>query len=286
MNIFVFRNEISIKRRNNQVVLYEKEKKLTSYPISMIDALFLFGKIEISSSAISFLTGNNKPVVFLSDTGFFKGILLGKNLQSNMSNRIKQYEIYFSQEKSLNFARLLILKKISEIEKYFNISLEKEKKTLTKADNLNSILGVEGSASSKMFEKFRKLMLEIGISFSKRSYNPPKDEINSILSSAYTIFYNVLIPYLIKEGFDPFLGIFHKKKGIHHAFVSDLMEIIRPEITYSVYQYLKDNPVIQISFNKNGKGVYLEKDELKKLTEWFINRDGYIDKISQFISEL
>ena len=287
MNIFIFDEKTKIKRKQNQIAIYKEEEKILSYPIDGIDNIFLFGNIEISPSAISFLLRKNKAVLFLTETGFYKGILFGKENHSFINKRKKQYTIHFSEEKSLKFAKNIITLKILEIEKYFHIDLSKEKESLQKAKNLQSVLGLEGSASAKMFETLKKLLRNLNIPFSKRIYNPPKDEVNAILSSAYTMVHNILIPLILKHGYDPYLGILHSKKGIHHAFASDVIEIYRPKITYLVYLFLKENPISSLSFNKTEEKVYLEKESIKLLTAFLMkNLQKTLEKTGREIDEL
>ncbi len=275
--LFILEQNSAIKRKNNQISIYDKEGKIIAgYPLSFFKDIFLLGSIEISNSAISFLLKNGKNIIFLTNKGFFKGILIGKDTGNKREQRIKQYRIFFSEKDSILFSKYIISQKIEYIEKIFSISLDKEKRLLEKATDKNQILGIEGVASSKMFNVFRKLLKEIGVNFRKRSYNPPLDEVNSILSSVYTIFHNILIPSVYSEGFDPYLGIFHVKKGNHHAFVSDLMELIRPQLTFAVYEFLKENPIENLDFIEN-KGVYLSGDSLREVLGWFSER-GYIEK--------
>ncbi len=287
MNIFVFEEKAKIKRNQNQIAIYKEEKKILSYPIESIDNLFLFGNIEVSPSAISFLLRKNKTVLFLTETGFYKGILFGKENHSLINKRKNQYTTYFLEEKSISFAKKLITLKFLEIEEIFKVDLIKEKENLKKVVNLQSVLGLEGSASAKMFEAFKKLLQNLDIPFSKRTYNPPKDEVNAVLSSAYTMIHNILIPIIIRQGYDPYLGIFHKKKGIHHAFASDIIEVYRPKVTYQVYLFLKENPLETLSFYKTEEKVYLEKESLKFLTSFIIkNFQKTLEKTGGIIDEL
>ena len=287
MNLYFLTQGILLLRKNNQLAVYKENEKISSYPLSTFNNIFLFGNINIKHSLISYLLSNQKYIIFLSSTGFFKGILIPSKAQSNINPRINQYSKYFNPDENLSFSKKLVLEKINEIEESFNLDLSSSKKSLEKAKNLNSILGIEGTASAKMFEKFRCLLKKQGLKFEKRTYNPPKDKINSILSSFYTIFYNCLIPEVLYFGLDPYLGFLHKKKGTHHAFVSDLMEILRPSITFYVYKFLSENNIENINFNETNKGVYLSNEEIRKVLNYIHNGfyDNSIKKVKKFIRE-
>ncbi|WP_457627428.1 CRISPR-associated endonuclease Cas1 [Persephonella sp.] len=280
---------LTLKRKENQLSVFKDDKKLQGFPLTVFDGIYLYGKVEIKNSLINFLLSNNKYIVFLSPTGLYKGILLPAGIQSNINPRIRQYSIYSSKEEALEFSKRIILIKIQEIEKCFGINLKNSKNALVKATSINSLLGIEGYASNYMFDELKRLLRKIGIRFSSRSYNPPEDEPNALLSTFYMHFYNSLIPEVYSAGLDPFLGILHKKRGKHYSFVSDLMELIRPFITYNFYLFLKENGGISdITFSYRNKGVYLEADELKKILI-YIDRMFYEDgirKVREFMKSI
>jgi len=272
-NIYILSQGVELRRKNYQVAVYKEGIKLASYPLTIFENIFIFGNVTIKTSLLNFLISKNKGIVFLDERGFFKGYLLKREDGSNIDKRIKQYEIYFSEEKSLNFMRGIVYSKLSDIEISFGIDLSKEKFNLENTKNRNEILGIEGSASNKMFKSFSNLLKTLNIEFKGRSYKPPKDEINSLLSSIYTLFYNLLIPVLIRNGFDVFLGILHSKRGKHYAFVSDTLEIIRASLTYHIYEYLQYKSLKDIEFVKENNGVYLSRNSLKELIIWLKNED-------------
>ncbi len=270
-NIFIFEQGSVIKRKNNQITVYKGEEQKISFPLTAIENLYLFGKIEIKNSAITFLLKNNKYVVFLTTSGFLKGFLSNNGLTSNHNNRILQYRTYFDEKKKLEFCKKLVNQKFLEIEKYFDVHLEREKQKLSLANSFNEILGIEGLASTKMFSKFRKLLKNIGIHFKERNYNPPKDKVNAVLSTTYMFYYNLLIPITLKEGFDPYLGLMHIKRGTHLAFISDIMELSRPKLTYFVYELLSENRFKQEDFFKSkNKGIYLNNDYMRFLLKYLL----------------
>ncbi|WP_029522239.1 CRISPR-associated endonuclease Cas1 [Persephonella sp. KM09-Lau-8] len=285
MNLYFLTQGIALKRKENQLAVYKDNKKISSYPLTAFKNIFLFGNIEITQPLINFLLNNQKYIVFLSSPGFFRGILIPSKTQSNINIRITQYRKFFDEKENIKLAKEFVLQKLNNIEKEFDINIYEHKKALQKAQNINTILGIEGVASTKMFEKFRKLLKDINLEFTKRTYNPPKDPINSILSSAYMVFYNGLVPEVFSWGFDPYLSFLHRKKGVHHAFVSDLMEIIRPSITMSVYKFLQNTDINEMEFVKTEKGVYLSNTDLKKLLKWIHENiyDEEVQKISKFL---
>jgi CRISPR-associated protein Cas1 len=110
------------------------------------------------------------------------------------------------------------------------------------AYTFEQLLGMEGNVSNMMFKAFEKrLKGETGFKGSfKRSYNPPLDEINGLLSFLYTLYYSYLLPQLVVEGFDPYVGFLHRRRGRHAILVSDVMEEARPYLTFLAIPIYKE----------------------------------------------
>ncbi|WP_456382987.1 CRISPR-associated endonuclease Cas1 [Persephonella sp.] len=286
-NLYFLTQGVKLKRQNNQLLVYKNDKKVRAYPLTVFDNIYLFGRIEISTPLINFLLHHRKSIVFLSQTGLYNGILYNRLTFSNEKRRLNQYKIYMNSENRVQFAKLLIYEKLEKIENIFELNLQKQKEKLKSARTIGSILGIEGYASASMFDQFKKLLKEIGLNFQKRTYNPPPDEINSLLSSLYMFTYNVLIPYVISKGLDPYLGILHQKRGTHNAFVSDLMEVIRPELTFFAYEILKEIRIENLSFERYKQGYYLSNNSLKIIIEWIEKHklENIFEKIRSFIKE-
>lgn len=63
--------------------------------------------------------------------------------------------------------------------------------------------------------------------FEKRSANPPRNEINALMSLSYTLIYNRLESLLNLAGLDAYQGFFHAPKDGHASLASDLTEEFR-----------------------------------------------------------
>lgn len=261
-NIFLMEQGIIVKRQENQIRVEKDERKLMAFPISYIDGIYAFGNVEMKPTAINFLLQNNKFVAFLSLKGAMNGILIKEILQSNNNNRINQLKIVLDDNIRLSFAKEIILKKLENTETVFGISLQAEKDRLRSVKSIEQLLGVEGMGSYKMFEVFKSLVNELGFNFQRRDYNPPPDEVNALLSSIYIYYYNIILPKIIINGFDPYIGVLHSKRGTHRAFVSDIMEVSRPQLTMIAYEFLKTKGN-ELSFKKVKEGVYLSEESIR-----------------------
>lgn len=286
--INVLSNDLKLVREQNRLSIYSNTEKLVSYPLSYFDGIFCFSNISITTPLIKFLSANNKYIAFFSSTGRLNSLIFPLEKQSGLSNRLKQFEFYTDEEKNIRFCKVLIDKKLQEIERCFQIDTTSYRRKLIQATSKESILGIEGTASASMFKVFSEMLGKIGIQYKGRDYFPPTDEVNSILSFAYSYFYNCATAILYMKGFDPYIGIMHSKRGQHYAFASDIIEVIRPYITLSVYSMIKEIGLQNIQFTKSDKAIYIEKSSLTKIIVWLNSNifDKQISQINRFLNEM
>jgi CRISPR-associated protein Cas1 len=214
-----------------------------------------------------------------------KGFLMPELVASNYNNRLEQYALFL--EDRVGVAKFFVLKKLEEIEGSFGVVLEEEKKLLTEAKDLDAVRGVEGVASRKMFEEVKKLLKGTNWNFEGRSYRPPTDEVNALLSLSYTLVYATALPVVVGLGYDPYISFLHSKRGTHAAFCSDLMEPVRPFITLRLVEELRRGLFKREDFQRDARrGYYLTEGGLWKFLSWFErNTEEVIGKLSDTLGE-
>ena len=278
----IFSNGVKISKSGKRLV-FERGDKKSSLLVSYIRGILVFGKVSLSGDSINLLLAEGIPVFFLTRFGRFKGMLFKEYLPSNYNTRLVQYNLYTT--KRVEAAKFFVLKKLEEIEKVFLISLEEEKKLLREAQDLDTVRGIEGTASRKMFNEIKKELEGSEFLFKGREYNPPPDEVNALLSLTYTMVYLTSLPVVITLGYDPYIGYLHSKRGTHAAFCSDLMEPARPFITYLLVQEIKRNLFSKKDFEIT-KGVYLKESALSRFLNWYERQaDNVLKKLSQTLAE-
>lgn len=254
-------------------------------PITDIDGILLYGRASLSSEAISLCAKNKIPIIILTQYGTVKGLILPPDCSFGLRRRLKQAMLYF--QKRLEVAKYIVKRKILEIEYCFDLDLEDYKLKVERVSEYAPLLGLEGVASNLMYEKFSDQISQTGFVFKGRSYNPPKDETNALLSFVYTLGYNLSIGLILVKGFDPYISFLHTKKGDHASFASDLMEIIRPHLTLFAADLLNSGKLSYGDFNKVDKGYFLTKVSLSKILEEFTNKKEDLTALMrEFLMEL
>ena len=157
--------------------------------------------------------------------------------------RRKQYEL-FDSIKGIEMARKWLIEKIENQKKHIEILFKRRKKDLLdirlfneailklKSVKLNlenyreKIMGIEGNIS-KIYYKDISELLEKKWKFNVREHRNAKMPYNIILNYILGILYRIIETTIVKEGFDPALGIIHVEGEKKNSFVYDFIEKYR-----------------------------------------------------------
>ncbi|SNZ09113.1 CRISP-associated protein Cas1 [Persephonella hydrogeniphila] len=285
--VFITKQGVKLKRKDNQIVAVYERNKISSFPVNRIDKLFLFGNVEITTSAVSFLLSKNVDIFLLSYSGRLKGVITSP-LRSNYTLRLKQYEA-FTSPRNIEIAKFFVFQKIKEIEKFIGKQFTELRNKLLGTKDYSEILGIEGRASALFFEKFKEFLDNKNLQFEKREYNPPPDPVNALLSLSYSIFYSLLFSITLSKGYDPYISFLHRKRGTHGAFASDIMEIFRVDLTKFVGVLFNTGIITGEDF-ENDSEYLLKNNSLKKFIRIYhenvIQNETYLKKINQVFQQL
>lgn len=133
------------------------------------------------------------------------------------------------------------------------------------ATRLDGLRGIEGKAAEQYFSVFNDMILnqKEDFIFTRRSRRPPLDNINALLSFAYTVLAGECANALSSVGLDPYVGFMHGDRPGRSSLALDLMEEMRP--------ILADRFVLTLINMKTIQAVHFEKHKDNAV---FLNDDG------------
>jgi len=282
--LLIFSDYASLSRKADRLFV-ETPKGEASFPLSNLDGVFVYGKAKVTSEALSLLARNCIPLIFLTQGGAFKALVIPTDGSYGYNARLTQAHLFFTQR--LEIAKYLVKRKFLEIEYAFDLELEEEKLKVSRVGDYKALLGLEGATSRAMFEAFSEMIKGSPFTFTERTYNPPQDEVNALLSFLYTLGFNLALGTILIKGFDPYISFLHSKRGEHPAFASDLMEIIRPWLTLLAGELIREGRITEGDFTKTEKGFYLGKKGASLVLE-AINpkKEEYVALMKEFLLEL
>lgn len=220
----------SLSFRNDNVVITDKNKKVihqsTCYRLF---AVFVVGHISITSGLIQRAKKFGFAIVLMTPS-FRMYQIISSSAEANVLLRKKQYEY-----DEIFAARALVANKIEN--QRYNLMQIRDKRetvreavklidaslvTLESADTIQSIMGVEGSASRVYFKAYFD-----NVTWKGRKPRIKPDMTNALLDIGYTILFSFIDALLALYGFDRYWGILHRQFYMRKSLVCDMVEPFR-----------------------------------------------------------
>jgi len=285
--VYITEQGAVVRQSSQHLVVTKDNQRLSTIPLIKLERLLIFGRVQLTTEAISALLKEGVDVAFLTYHGKLRGRLIAAD-SKNVFLRLAQYERHLDDAFQLNLARVLVKGKVrngravilrhqfSHPETSFAGELKLIDDTLKNLDNLqtvNSLMGAEGSATAAYFRAFGQ-MFRKELTFETRTRRPPKDPVNAALSLGYSLLTNEIFSLLIAHGFDPYLGFLHGVVYGRPSLALDLVEEFRHPVIDRLTLNLFNNDVLTAKDFRpvEGEGVYLTPEALKTFLQLYERR--------------
>ena len=261
------------------VVVLEKETEVGRVPLHNLEAIVTFG-----------YTGASPALMGACATRFLARVT--GEVYGNVTLRKEQYRCSENPEASLQIAKNCITGKIYnsrwvlersirdyplrlDVDKIKGKSqfLQENMKKIQECDTASALLGLEGEAASVYFSVFDDLILQQKDDFQFRGRNrrPPTDEVNAMLSFAYTLLTSMCASALETVGLDPYVGFYHTDRPGRKSLALDIIEELRSVMADRfVLTLINKKMVGKEGFLRKENGAVIMDDNLRKtfLTAW------------------
>lgn len=288
----------------------DEQTTKTIFPFKT-DQLVLIGNIDISTPALKLLMRHRIDTVFINKNGRFNGRLAfasGKNIFL----RQKQFALINDKDFVLETARAIAAAKIRN-QHYFAQRLGRSKtypgsteqtvynlKRLAgqcaEAQSTASLRGFEGAAARVYFKALAKAFVPGFAKFNGRSMNPPRDNVNAVLSFLYTLILYRVDAAIEMSGLEPHLGCLHSVEYGKRSLSFDLMEeyraIIADPLCVSLFNLgvLREDDFREVDFSTGDDEYPLEEGDAHLGVESkkgvLLNREGLRKVLVQFERKL
>lgn len=268
------------------VVILENQEEIGRIPLHNLQAIITFGYTGASPALMGMCAQRNIELTFMSGNGHFLARVSGE-VKGNVTLRKQQYRISDNTEQSIKLARNFITCKVyncrwvleravrdyslridtDSIKKKSKIlyqSLEKIRTCKTSAQ----LLGLEGEAAAVYFSVFDELILQQkeDFTFQGRNRRPPLDNINAMLSFAYSLLTGMCGSALESVGLDAYVGFFHTDRPGRISLALDIMEELRSIMADRFVLTIINKRIIKKShFIQKESGAVVLTDEGRKL---------------------
>lgn len=289
--LYITNPETYLSLDGENVVIKKEENVAMRLPLHNLESIVCFGYLGVSPMLMGACAERNIGLCFLTPNGRFLARILGK-VKGNVLLRKTQYFYSEEREKSVTIARSFLTGKLANCRKVVQrairdhamlvdvpaleaaaAALKEQMRALQECDNIEDLMGFEGSAAKLYFGVFDQFILQQkgAFFFKERSRRPPLDNLNSLLSFLYTLLTSEVSSALETVGLDPYVGFLHQDRPGRPSLALDLMEELRPVFADRLAISLVNRKQVSASgfTQKESGGILMDSDTRKAvLTAW------------------
>lgn len=274
---------LALKGENISVI--QDDQSIGRVPLHNLEAICTFGRQGASPALMAACMERNIALTFLTTSGQMRGKVIGMT-NGNVILRKTQYRISDDEKKSAEIASHFLVGKLYnakwmlermtrdhalrlDIEKFKKAShyLTESMHQLMNSNDLEQLRGIEGNAASVYFSLLDDMILQQkdDFFFKGRNRRPPLDNVNALLSLAYSLLATDVGAALETVGLDAYVGFLHRDRPGRMSLALDMMEELRGVYADRFVLSLINKKQIQANdFVKKESGAVLLTDEARK----------------------
>lgn len=276
----------SIHKKDNMIVIHEKDQIIDSIRASEINDITVIGKGYVTFDALDLMAEHNIKLIAINPRGQLSYTLESPDWR-NVKLKKEQYklsentlgleiskELVMAKMKNQK-ATLTTLNKNKQLKRVYG-NRQKIDETITQLNQLPlngdnetirmKIMGLEGKASNEYWKGVKHFVPK-DISFESRT-KKPTDLLNSMLNYGYAILASEITKSILVSGLDPYCGLLHFDMDNRTSLTFDLIEPFRQQIV--------DKTIISLV---NRKQVTLEDMDKRNNTIKLNARKLIVEKI-------
>lgn len=289
--LFVTSPDVYLSLDSENIVVIKDNETIGRYPLHNLEAICSFGYSGASPALMGECAKRNIALTFMTSNGKFLASVIGES-RGNVVLRKEQYRISDDEKRSAIVSRNFILGKLYNSKwileratrdyplridmpkfKTITASLTEIMQLIRKVEDLDELRGFEGSAAVQYNSVFDDLILQQKeyFYFNGRNKRPPLDNVNALLSFAYTLLTNDTKAALESVGLDAYVGFLHRDRPGRASLALDLMEELRSVFADRFVLSLINKKVVnETGFTRKENGaVIMDSDTRKKvLVAW------------------
>lgn len=283
--LYVTTPDTYLSKDGENIVIRLEDKILARYPMHNLEAVCTFGYAGVSPALMGACAERGVDLAFMTRSGRFLGRVVGES-KGNVVLRKEQYRISDDERRSALMARNMIVGKLFNMKwvleratrdyalrldieplKQVSASLTESMKLARQIESLEVLRGVEGAAAVQYNRVFDQLILQQkeAFFFRGRSKRPPLDNVNALLSFAYSLLANEMRAALEAAGLDAYVGFLHRDRPGRASLALDLMEELRSVYADRLMLTLINKKIVSPEgFTRKENGAVLMDDETRK----------------------
>jgi CRISPR-associated protein Cas1 len=254
----------------------------TPIPIEDVDALYLYGELDLNTRLLNFLAQQNICAHVFNYYGYYAGSYYPREYLNSGFLLVQQVTHYRSKKKRVALARELVKAAVHGIQRniayYQNRgkdvaqwaqAIAGQAEALDGATEPAVLMGIEGRIRDLYYEAFDSIIGD-DFPFERRVRRPPDNPVNALISFGNSLCYAACLSEIYRTQLNPLISYLHEPGARRFSLALDLSEIFKPILFDRIIFRLLNQKMIQLSdFDQQVNYCYLkEKGRRVFLTEW------------------
>lgn len=229
-----------LRRKNNTVCFVDDDGETSYIPVENLEAVFLHGQIDFNTRLMSFLNNHGIAMHVFGWNDYYAGSIMPKRGQTSGQTLIKQVRAYENSTERRLIAKRIVAGSIhnmrSNVSYYDNRDydlssllddLEAAKDRVDSVDTVSELMGVEATAKKAYYRIF-DAVLPTSFEFTNREFNPPSNEVNSLISFGNGLVYANCVSAIRATALDPAVSYLHEPGERRYSLSLDLADLFKP----------------------------------------------------------
>ncbi|MFO7869212.1 MAG: type I-B CRISPR-associated endonuclease Cas1b [Bacteroidales bacterium] len=259
-----------------------KEQKPKYLPVENVEELYAFGSLDANSALYNFLGKHQISVHFFDYYENYTGSFMPKEYLLSGKLLVEQVSAYKQKNKRIIIAQKIIdgasynmLKNLSYYNKRGKVTdpcieaIETLRTKIYTTQNIDELMGIEGNIRHWYYEAFNVIINDF--TMSGRSKQPPKNEINALISFGNMMCYSQCLRAIHQTQLNPTISYLHSPGERRFSLSLDISEIFKPIVVDRViFKILNkkelqskhfDTKIERCVLNDSGKRIFIQSFE-------------------------
>ncbi|WP_317176198.1 type I-B CRISPR-associated endonuclease Cas1b [Halomontanus rarus] len=272
-----------IERQDDTLRLVTEDGEKKYVPIEHAEAFFLHGQIDFNTRLMSFLNEQGVALHVFGWNDYYSGSVMPKRGQTSGKTIVSQVRAYEDDQHRRRLAAAIVLGSIHNMRTnavYYNgrdreledeiAALETAAGQVDETATIDELMGVEATARKAYYRTFNEI-LPSDFQLSRREYNPPPNEINSLISFGNSLVYANCVSAIRATALDPTISYLHEPGERRYSLSLDLADLFKPVLADRVlFRLINRNQITRDDFetelgscllNEGGRQTYTKAFE-------------------------
>lgn len=289
--LFVTSEDAYLSLEGENVLVNREKAVIGRFPLHNLQMIVCFSYAGASPALMGACAERDVGLCFCTPRGRFLARACGIS-RGNVLLRRQQYRCADDPAESCRIARSMIFGKVHNARWSMERTRRDHRLRIEEAEfenacaihkgllpqilevcDLESLRGLEGAAANAYFNVFDQMILRQKEDFfyQGRNRRPPMDNVNAMLSFAYSLLANDCASALESVGLDAYVGFLHRDRPGRTSLALDLMEELRPCMADRFVLTAINNRILAgTDFSKRESGAVQMSDEGRRkfLKQW------------------